>query len=319
VNEDASAQPALRSGASGILLCDKPAGRSSHAVVAVARKAFGTRRAGHAGTLDPMATGVLVLAIGEGLKILRYLTLDDKRYAATIRLGIETDTLDRDGVVTASAAVPHDLTLARVRAAAAQFTGTIMQEAPRVSALKQGGVALHKRVRAGQDVQAPRREVRVHALDVLAVREAKIDLEVHCGKGFYVRSLARDLALALGSAGHLSALRRTRSGCFDLADAVPFAQLDAAARGDAQARGALLTALIPIARALPDAARVVLDESGAAHARHGRKIGLDHVLSASHPVQAVIEPLLLCDAAGELLALGRYHESELRVVRGLHA
>jgi tRNA pseudouridine55 synthase len=304
---------------SGILLCDKPAGRSSHAVVAVARKALDTRRVGHAGTLDPMATGVLVLAVGEGLKILRYLTIDDKRYAATIRLGTETDTLDREGTVTASAALPHDLTLARVRAAALPFVGVIVQEAPRVSALKQGGVALHKRVRAGQVVEAPRREVRVHALDVRAVREDEIDLDVHCGKGFYVRSLARDLARALGSAGHLSALRRTHSGGFDLSGAVAFAQLDAAAAGDQAARRVLAAAVIPIARALPQAIHVVLDENGAGHARHGRKIALEHVLSASCPLQEASEPLLLCDAAGELIALGRREHSELRVVRGLHA
>jgi tRNA pseudouridine55 synthase len=295
---------------SGILLCDKPAGRSSHAVVAVARKAFGTRRAGHAGTLDPM--------VGEGLKILRYLTLDDKRYAATIRLGTETDTLDAEGRVTASAAVPEDLTLARVRAAAQQFVGTIMQEAPLVSALKQDGVPLHKRVRSGQSVEAPRREVRVHAIDVIAVRGADIDLEVHCGKGFYVRSLARDLARALGSGGHLCALRRTHSGGFGIADAVPFQQLDAAAGGDEHARRALASAMIPMVSALPDAARVVLDEAGAAHARHGRGIAPAHVLSSSRPVQDAIEPLLLFDAAGALIALGRYQEPEVRVVRGVH-
>jgi tRNA pseudouridine55 synthase len=311
--------PALRGGASGIVLCDKPAGRSSHAVVAVARKAFETRSVGHAGTLDPMATGLLVLAVGEGLKILRYLTLDDKRYAATIRLGTETDTLDREGVVTASAALPEDMSLDRVRAALVLFTGAIVQEAPRISAIKQGGVALHKRVRAGQAVEAPRREVLVHAIHVVAVRADEIDLEVHCGKGFYVRSLARDLARALGSVGHLSALRRTASGGFDLVDAVPFEQLAAAAAGDVDARSALAAAAIPIARALSHAASVVLDADGAAHARHGRKIALSHVLSSSRPVQEAIEPLLLCDAEGGLIALGRYDEPELCVVRGLHA
>jgi tRNA pseudouridine55 synthase len=312
-----STAPVFCAGASGIVLCDKPAGRSSHDVVAVARKAFGTRRVGHAGTLDPMATGLLVLAIGEGLKVLRYLTLDDKRYAATIRLGSETDTLDREGAVTAQAALPADLTLARVRAAAHAFVGTALQEAPRISALKQDGVALHARVRAGQTVQAPLREVTLHALEVRAVRADEIDLEVHCGKGFYVRSLARDLARALGSAGHLAALRRTQSGPFDLAHAVAFESLLRAARGDEDERRTLAARTIPIERALPHATCIVLDEAGVEHALHGRGIARAHVLSASRPLEDAATPLLLCDAAGALIALGRYETPELRVVRGI--
>jgi tRNA pseudouridine55 synthase len=152
---------------------------------------------------------------------------------------------------------------------------------------------------------------------VLAARADEIEIELHCGKGFYVRSLARDLARALGSVGHLTALRRTHSGGFDLGACVAFEHLAAAAGGDEQARSALALASLPIDRALAGAARVVLDAGGIAHARHGRPIALAHVLSASRPVEQAVEPLLLCGAAGELIALARYGEPELHVVRGL--
>jgi tRNA pseudouridine55 synthase len=306
----------------GILLCDKPVGRSSHDVVATARKAFGTRRVGHAGTLDPMATGLLVLAIGEALKIMRYLALDDKRYSATVRLGSETDTLDAEGRVTASATVPAGMTLAMVRAAAERFCGEIAQCPPAISALKQDGVALYKRARRGEQVEVQPRSVVVHALEVTALRVDEIDLVVHSGKGFYVRSLARDLGRALGTLGHLSALRRTHSGRFDVADAVSFDQeLALVAKNDAL-RGELARKLLPLDVALATAPRLVLDAAGVEHVRQGRPIPLSHVvagdeLESGAVALAEIEPVLLSSGEGELLAVARCSEAVLRVVRGL--
>jgi tRNA pseudouridine55 synthase len=300
----------------GVLLVDKPVGMSSHAVVARVRRALGTRRAGHAGTLDPMATGVLVLALGEACKVLRYLVLDDKRYDATIRLGVATDTLDADGTVTATAALPAALDASRVQTALCGFRGEIVQRAPEISAIKQAGVALHARVRRGEAVTPPERRMTVHALELRAVRPDEIDLTVHSGKGFYVRALARDLAAALGTVGHLTALRRTQSGRFAVSDAVPFEQVTAAASGDAQARAALERAVVPIRDALSAVPVIALDPAGAEHARHGRRIALDHVVSGQLP-QANAEPLLLCSPEGCLLAIAREEGGALQVVRGL--
>jgi tRNA pseudouridine55 synthase len=302
----------------GLLLVDKPPGISSHGVVVRARRALGTRRVGHAGTLDPLATGVLVLAVGEACKLLRYLVVDDKRYEATIRLGVETDTLDADGTVVATHPVPSALGLAEVRAVAQAFLGEIVQRVPEVSAVKQAGLPLHARVRRGEVVAPPERSVRVHALDVRAVHAPHIQLSVHCGKGFYVRALARDLARALGTVGHLSALRRVQSGRFTLDGALDFAQLSAAANGDAAARAALPAALLPIRAALAPAPTLELDPAGVLDARHGRAVAVASVV-AGVPPKAGTEPVLLCAAGGDPIAVARQGEGVLHVVRGLTA
>jgi tRNA pseudouridine55 synthase len=300
----------------GILLVDKPGGISSHGVVAVARRALDTRRIGHAGTLDPMATGVLVLAVGEGCKVLRYLVLDDKRYDAAIQLGTETDTLDADGVVTATCAIPAPLDAARVDEAARAFVGEIVQRAPVVSAIKRGGVALHARVRRGETVEAPERRVLVHSIEIRAIRPAAIELSVHSGKGFYVRALARDLARSLGTLGHLSALRRVQSGRFGIDQSVSFDLLVAAAGGAADAHVALTRAVVPIREALAFAPALGLDDEGIEHARQGRPIPLSHVASGVTPDPGA-EPVLLCDCTGRPVAVARRLESALHVVRGL--
>jgi tRNA pseudouridine55 synthase len=300
----------------GLLLVDKPGGLSSHAVVSRARRALDTRRIGHAGTLDPMATGVLVLAVGEGCKVLRYLVLDDKRYEATIQLGAETDTLDADGVVVATCAVPAPLPRSRVEEAARAFVGATVQHAPVVSAIKRGGVALHARVRRGETVEAPARAVLVHSIEIRAVRPDAIVLSVHSGKGFYVRALARDLARSLGTLGHLTALRRVQSGRFALADSVSFDLLAAAAGGDPDARTALERAVMPIREALAFAPALGLDDEGLEHARQGRPIPLAHVASGVTP-ETGAEPVLLCDCAGQPVAVARRLDTTLQVVRGL--
>ena len=300
----------------GLLLVDKPGGISSHAVVARTRRALDTRRIGHAGTLDPMATGLLVLAVGEGCKVLRYLVLDDKRYDATIQLGAETDTLDADGVVVATCAIAALLEHARVEAAARAFVGETVQRAPAVSAIKQGGVALHARVRRGETVEAPDRRVLVHSIAIRAVRPEAIELSVHSGKGFYVRALARDLARSLDTLGHLTALRRVQSGRFGIEQAVSFDVIVAAAAGAPDARSALERAVVPIREALAFAPALGLDDEGLEHARQGRPIPLAHVASGITP-EAGAEPVLLCDAAGQPVAVARRLDAALQVVRGL--
>jgi tRNA pseudouridine55 synthase len=192
----------------GFLLVDKAAGMTSHDVVAKARKKCGTKRVGHAGTLDPMATGVLVLGVGNATKLLQYVVDGKKSYEATIKLGIATHTDDREGDVIATADASH-ITEEQIRTELAKFVGTIMQRPSSVSAIKIDGKRAHQRVREGEVVDIPAREVTIFAIDIKAVRATEIDIAVTCSAGTYIRSIARDLGDALGVGGHLTSLRRT--------------------------------------------------------------------------------------------------------------
>lgn len=220
----------MTDGLGGILVVDKPTGLSSHAVVARIRRLAGTRKVGHAGTLDPMATGVLVLGIGRGTRLLHFLVGADKQYTATVRLGVATTTDDADGEITATADA-SGCTEHQVRAAAARLTGHIDQVPSAVSAIKVDGRRAYARVRAGEQVDLAPRPVTVSAFDVLGCSAAEaagaVDVGVHvaCSSGTYVRALARDLGASLGVGGHLTALRRTRVGPFGLADAHPLDDL----------------------------------------------------------------------------------------------
>lgn len=218
----------------GILLVDKPGGLTSHDVVARTRRAFGTRKVGHAGTLDPMATGLLVLGIEGATRLLTYIVGADKTYEATIRLGGVTTTDDAEGEIVrradpAALAAVED---AAIHAEVAALTGAISQVPSAVSAIKVDGRRAYDRVRAGEEVVLEPRDVVVSRFDVLTSRrdERAIDLDVvvDCSSGTYIRSLARDLGAALGVGGHLTALRRTRVGPFDVRDAVPIDALDTA-------------------------------------------------------------------------------------------
>jgi len=191
---------------------------TSHDVVAKARRWFGTREIGHAGTLDPMATGVLVLAIGEATKLVPYLSASDKEYEATITLGVETDTLDADGKEKSRAPVPATWTTS-LDAAVEEERKRTMQLPPIFSAIHAQGARSHERARRGEIVELDERPVRVLSLDVVATRAESLDVRMVVSKGYYVRALARDLAARLGTVGHLTALRRVRSGTFTLADA----------------------------------------------------------------------------------------------------
>ncbi|WOF22071.1 tRNA pseudouridine(55) synthase TruB [Microbacterium betulae] len=222
----------------GVLLVDKPGGITSHDVVARSRRAFGTRRIGHAGTLDPMATGLLVLGIEGATRLLTYLVGLGKTYTATIRLGQATTTDDGEGdvVSAADAQAVAQVSDDAIAAGAERLTGTISQVPSAVSAIKVDGRRAYDRVRAGERVELAPREVTVSRLDVVAVRrgEGSVDLDVvvDCSSGTYIRALARDLGADLGVGGHLTALRRTHVGPFDVAQAVAVDDLDAATPQD---------------------------------------------------------------------------------------
>ena len=206
---------------SGVVVLDKPSGWTSHQVVGRVRRLAGTRRVGHAGTLDPMATGVLVVGVNRATRLLGHLALTDKSYAATIRLGISTLTDDAEGEGTAAPGAAG-LEAETVRSALPQFRGAIWQVPSSVSAIKVGGVRSYARVRSGAEVDLPARQVTVSRFDCRAVRAGvaggvpvvDLDVEVDCSAGTYIRALARDLGAALGVGGHLTALRRTRVGPF---------------------------------------------------------------------------------------------------------
>ncbi|OBK47332.1 tRNA pseudouridine(55) synthase TruB [Mycobacterium kubicae] len=203
----------------GIVVVDKPAGMTSHDVVGRCRRIFGTRRVGHAGTLDPMATGVLVIGVERATKILGLLTAASKSYAATIRLGQTTTTEDADGELLQCISAER-VTDSAIAAAVAGLCGDISQVPSAVSAIKVGGRRAYEFARAGQTVELQARPVRIDRFEVLAVRrEAQVvdlDVEVDCSSGTYIRALARDLGAALGVGGHLTSLRRTRVGRFGL-------------------------------------------------------------------------------------------------------
>jgi tRNA pseudouridine55 synthase len=270
---------------SGLVVVDKPGGLTSHDVVARVRRLAGTRKVGHAGTLDPMATGVLVLGVGRATRLLGHLTLADKRYDATVRLGVSTTTDDAEGEVVATGST-DGLSEAAVRAALAAFVGEIDQVPSAVSAIKVGGTRAYARVRAGEEVDLPARRVTIHALEVSSVALPDVELRVHCSSGTYVRAIARDLGAALGVGGHLTALRRTAVGPFTLAGARTLEEL-----GES-------FAMTPVA----EAARLSfpaldLDDAQTADVRVGRR--LDVPLTA---VTALFAP------DGEFLAL--YREGE---------
>jgi|LNFM01.1.fsa_nt_gb tRNA pseudouridine55 synthase len=253
----------------GVLIVDKPGGCTSHDVVAWARRAFSTREVGHAGTLDPMATGVLVVLIGEATKLSTWVTSEDKSYEAELCFGRETDTLDADGVVTRELAAPL-LDRASVEAAARSMLGAISQTPPAVSAIKVGGVAAHERVRRGEVVELPPREVVLRDVEITEVEGDRARMALSVSKGFYVRSFARDLAAKLGTVAHLTALRRTRSGVFSLSNALDGVRLRQA-REDEPARSEARGRLLPLAALEGQVATVRVDRECAEALLRGKR------------------------------------------------
>lgn len=302
------ARSAPDAGPHGLLVVDKPAGLTSHDVVARARRLCGTRRVGHAGTLDPMATGVLVLGVGRGTKLLTHLVGASKDYRATVVLGASTVTDDAEGEVTAvaDAAAVAALTDERLVAAVAALTGDIAQVPSSVSAIKVDGRRSYARVRAGEEVVLAARPVTVSAFDVLATRPGdqrwEVDVRVEVSSGTYVRALARDLGAALGVGGHLRALRRTRVGPYgeDLSHTLEQLEAEGAAAH-----------LLPLAAAAGAAFPVWrADAEQARRLRHGQRL----------PPAGVGPGLLAAlDPEGELLALVAESDGALRPVLVLSA
>jgi tRNA pseudouridine55 synthase len=265
----------------GLLLVDKPAGVTSHDVVDAARRALRTRRVGHAGTLDPFATGLLVLLIGHATRLLPHLSGEPKVYDATIQFGTETDTDDVTGTVTRSAPLPDE---ARVRAALPSLTGTFDQIPPDYSAKQVEGRRAYHAARRGDALALAAVPVTVHRWDIRGLSSERLEATITCAGGTYIRALARDLGRMSDSAAHLSALRRTRSGPFTVADAVSLAALRSGT-----------AALRPAVDAVPHLPVVTLDATEASSVRHGRAIAsVDATASAS---AALVGP------AGELVAV----------------
>ena len=275
----------------GLVVVDKPGGMTSHDVVGRCRRIFGTRKVGHAGTLDPRATGVLVVGIERATKILGLLTATDKSYAATIRLGQTTSTEDAEGELLQSVSA-ENVTEAQIGEALAALHGEIAQVPSSVSAVKVGGKRAYKLAREGQAVELPPRNVRIDRFDALAVRHhdglVDVDVEVDCSSGTYIRALARDVGTALGVGGHLTALRRTRVGRFGLDHARTLDKLAAQPRLSYTLDEACL-------QSFP---RRDLTDTEAEDTRHGRPLkpaGMEQVYAATSPDGQVIA--LLTDQA----------------------
>lgn len=271
-------------GPTGLVVVDKEPGWTSHDVVARVRSLFGQRRVGHAGTLDPDATGVLLVGLGRVTRLLRFLTGLGKEYTCEVVLGVSTDTLDASGSITGEWDMTQ-VTVEQARAAAATLTGTIEQVPPMVSAVKVGGRRLHELHRQGLEVERPSRSVRVDRFDLEPTAEPGIlRAHVECSSGTYVRTLAADLGTALGGGAHLRALRRTRVGSFGADEAVPVGEL-------------VPESLRSPAEALRDLDRVTVDPEQAAVVARGRP--LDRV-----PLGASGEgPWAIVDPTGRLLAV----------------
>lgn len=256
------------------------------------------------------------MAIGEATKLVRWLTADDKAYRAKLELGVETDTLDAEGAPTERAPVPDGLTAERILEVGRSFLGTHLQRAPAFSAIKVNGQALHQRARRGEQVEAPEREVKLQGLRVEAFEGASVELELEVAKGFYVRSFVRDLARALGTRGHLTALRRVRSGPWGLDESVDGESLARATAGDADARAALRARTIGLARACGEMPRLTLSARGAQDALHGRPIAASSVDHGLTHLNEGAEPLALVDGSGALVAVGGLRQGRVHVIRG---
>lgn len=272
----------------GFLVIDKPRGITSNQVVGKVRRATGTKKVGHAGTLDPMATGALVVGVGKVTRLIRFVQDQPKEYLATAQFGVATDTLDADGAVLDR--VEMDVTEDEVRATAERFVGDICQVPPMVSALKHEGRRLYELARAGEEVDREPRPVKIHELEVTSVGPGpypEVEFRVVCGKGTYVRSLADDIATALGGPAHLTSLRRTRIGSLHADRGIGVDQLDSW-------RDHLLTP----SQALSDLPEVSVGDDTATGVRHGVKFVAGELVDTAHT-----GPYRVTDREGRLLAV----------------
>jgi len=257
----------LKNAISGALVIDKPTGMTSHDVVQAIRNGTGIRRAGHTGTLDPRASGVLVVLVGPAVRLSEYVSASDKRYQAIVRLGASTDTFDAEGKFTRKSETPVDVTEAQFEAALQKFIGHIEQTPPPYSAVKVQGRKAYEMAREGEEVDLAPRVIDVYHLEVLEWAPPEVVIDVHCSSGTYVRSLANDLGDLLGCGAYLVGLRRTKSGRFSLRDATPLRKLQEAFRA-----GNWAQYLIPAAEALGDWPAIELDPDQVDAIKHGHRV-----------------------------------------------
>jgi len=280
----------VKNAISGVLVVDKPVGMTSHDVVEAIRRGTGIRRAGHTGTLDPRASGVLVILVGPAVRLSEYVSASDKRYQAIIRLGSSTDTFDADGKFVRSDQ-PVNVTEEQFEKILKQFEGEIEQTPPPYSAVKVNGRRAYDMARQGEEVELAPRKIQVHHLEVLEWAPPEVVVDVHCSSGTYVRSLANDMGNALGTGAYLVGLRRTKSGRFSLRDATPLRKLQ-----EAFTAGNWYQFLIPAAEALADWPAVELNPDDVEEVRHGHRVKAASNVPQPELVRGV-------SAAGELIAL----------------
>jgi tRNA pseudouridine55 synthase len=278
---------------SGVLVVDKPVGMTSHEVVQIIRRGTNIRRAGHTGTLDPRASGVLVILIGPAVRLSEYVSASDKRYQAVIRLGANTDTYDSDGKVTSTN--PIDVTEEQFETELKKFIGEITQTPPPYSAIKMQGRPAYEMAREGEEVEMQPRIINVYSLDVLEWAPPEVTVDVHCSSGTYVRSLAFELGEKLGCGAMLSGLRRTKSGRFTLKDAVPLRKLI-----ESFDNNSWYKFVIPAAEALAEWTALSLNNEQVEAIRHGHRIPGEG--KAGEMVRGITEQ-------GELVALLEFDEA----------
>jgi tRNA pseudouridine55 synthase len=276
----------------GALLLDKPLGITSNRALQEAKKLLGASKAGHAGTLDPLASGLLLVLAGEATKFAGPMLEADKEYLATVKLGITTSTADAEGEVLEQR--PVDVSAEQVASALARFQGSIEQMPPMHSALKRDGVPLYEHARAGRTVERERRRVQIHELEILQCAPPILELRVRCSKGTYIRALAEDIGAALGTGAHLAALRRTASGRFNIRDAVTLDELRA--MPDRRA------ALLPLRVLLEGLPSTELDAAAEARLRNGQSLKISGLQAGM---------LALYRADGGVIGLGQAHAEGL--------
>ncbi len=282
----------------GFLNIDKPQGMTSTDVVRMVKRTARMKRVGHGGTLDPMATGVLPIALGNATRLLEYLQEEDRKaYTATLRLGITTDSDDAEGAVIAESAVPT-LDAGLIERVLSQFRGAIEQVPPQYAAIRVDGKRMYEYAREGTHIELPARPITIEQLDLLAWDAQQLTIAVDCSKGTYIRALARDIGAMLGCGAHLTALRRTQAGAFDLSTSIALAELD-------QQPEVLAAALLPPQAAIANWPLISLPEVLVADVRMGRVVQVD----------SVAERVGLLDQAGQLVAIAILSETGYQPIK----
>mgnify|MGYP000850496558 FL=1 len=303
----------------GVLVIDKPEGPTSHDIVALVRRVLRIKRVGHTGTLDPMATGVLPLVIGRATRLTQFLLKDSKTYSATIRLGFSTDTYDALGTPVGSNGNPsldlsHELGDQVIESALNKFRGTFDQCPPPFSAKKIGGIRAYTIARRGGPVVTVPVQVTVDQLRLLKAENSRLQVEITCSSGFYVRSLAHDIGQMLGCGAHLQALRRTRSGEFDLTHAIP---LESAVQGSGEAKNMVNPAppivdrILPLSELLKALPSAILTSRGRRCASNGQPINQDELTHIDEVIGMATSKVRLFDETGQLVAIAEKKEGAL--------